>query len=107
MAMIWTGTEVSIPLGWHLCDGTLGTRDLRNKFIVGSGDSYAVAATGGNLIHAHNVLDSGHDHGILGGAVIAGGAGYDSFTDSGEADINEEEVSSLPPYFALCFIEKL
>ncbi|GAI49997.1 unnamed protein product, partial [marine sediment metagenome] len=30
----------TIPSGWHLCDGTAGTIDLRNKFLVGAGDTY-------------------------------------------------------------------
>ena len=32
---------------WYICDGTYGTPDLRDRFIVGSGDSYAIGATGG------------------------------------------------------------
>jgi hypothetical protein len=40
MILIWSGTVATIPDGWHLCDGTEGTPDLRNKFIVGAGDSY-------------------------------------------------------------------
>jgi hypothetical protein len=40
MILIWSGTVITIPDGWHLCDGTEGTPDLRDKFIVGAGDSY-------------------------------------------------------------------
>lgn len=47
MIMMWSGSVASIPSGWALCDGTNGTPDLRNRFIVGAGDAYAVAATGG------------------------------------------------------------
>lgn len=45
--LLWSGSIASIPSGWNLCDGTNGTPDLRNRFIVGAGDSYAVGATGG------------------------------------------------------------
>ena len=38
--VLWSGAIVDIPAGWHLCDGNMGTPDLRNKFIVGSGDIY-------------------------------------------------------------------
>jgi hypothetical protein len=38
---------------WHICDGTDGTPDLRNKFIVGAGNTYAVGATGGASTHTH------------------------------------------------------
>jgi microcystin-dependent protein len=45
--IMWSGSVASIPSGWLLCDGTSGTPDLRNRFVVGAGDSYAVGATGG------------------------------------------------------------
>ena len=44
---LWYGSIGSIPTGWYLCDGSNGTPDLRDKFIVGAGNSYAVSATGG------------------------------------------------------------
>lgn len=33
--------------GWHLCDGTNGTPDLRGLFILGASDAHAVGSTGG------------------------------------------------------------
>ena len=45
--VMWSGSVASIPSGWLLCDGTNGTPDLRNRFIVGAGSTYAVGATGG------------------------------------------------------------
>ncbi|DBA35120.1 TPA_asm: tail protein [Caudoviricetes sp. vir515] len=44
---IWSGSQASIPSGWVLCNGVNGTPDLRDKFVVGAGDSYAKGATGG------------------------------------------------------------
>jgi microcystin-dependent protein len=44
---MWAGSIATIPAGWLLCDGTSGTPDLRNRFVVGAGTTYAVAATGG------------------------------------------------------------
>ncbi len=38
---IWAGAIVDIPSGWSLCDGYGGRPDLRNKFIVGAGDTYS------------------------------------------------------------------
>lgn len=32
--MMWSGTIASIPTGWSLCDGSNGTPDLTDKFIV-------------------------------------------------------------------------
>lgn len=37
---LWSGAVVDIPEGWHLCDGTEDTPDLRNKFVIGAGDAY-------------------------------------------------------------------
>ena len=73
---LWYGSIGSVPTGWYLCDGTNGTPDLRDKFIIGAGSTYAVAATGGattatlvtNNLPAHThtatstVTDPGHFH---------------------------------------------
>src|SRR5690606_19438934 len=45
--IMWSGSIDSIPPGWALCDGRNGTPDLRDKFIVGAGQSYQVGNTGG------------------------------------------------------------
>jgi len=44
--IMWSGSIASIPSGWALCDGSGGTPDLTDRFIVGAGDNYAVDATG-------------------------------------------------------------
>lgn len=43
--IIWTSED--IPNGWAICDGTNGTPDLRDRFIVGAGNTYTLNATGG------------------------------------------------------------
>ena len=43
---IWSGSTGSIPSGWVLCNGSNGTPDLRNSFILGAGNSYSVGQTG-------------------------------------------------------------
>lgn len=45
--VIWSGTIDNIPKGWHLCDGTGGTPDLRDKFVVGAGNEYQPKDEGG------------------------------------------------------------
>jgi len=69
--LLWSGSTGSIPATWYLCDGTNGTPDLRNSFIVGAGSTYAVNATGGTadaivVSHTHTatsvVTDPGHFH---------------------------------------------
>lgn len=78
--IMWSGSVLAIPTGWTLCDGTDGTPDLQDRFVVGAGSTYGVGATGGadtvtlstNNMPAHNhsasssststVSDPGHDH---------------------------------------------
>jgi hypothetical protein len=43
--IIWSGAVNAIPSGYYLCNGSNGTPDLRDKFVVGAGNSYAVGAT--------------------------------------------------------------
>lgn len=52
---MWAGGVDDIPSGWHLCDGTNGTPDLRDRFIVGAGNSYAPGNTGGALSYTPTV----------------------------------------------------
>jgi microcystin-dependent protein len=70
---IWSGATGSIPSGWQLCDGTNGTPDLRNSFVLGAGNSYTVGQKGGStdaivVAHTHTatststVTDPGHAH---------------------------------------------
>lgn len=67
--LAWSGSVATIPSGWLLCDGTSGTPDLRDRFIVGAGNLYGVGAAGGSkdavvVSHTHtvNVTDPGHTH---------------------------------------------
>jgi len=67
--LLWSGSVASIPSGWLLCNGTSGTPDLRDRFIVGAGSGYAVNAIGGSpdaivVSHTHTATstDSGHVH---------------------------------------------
>lgn len=45
--IMYNGNIASLPNNWHICDGTNGTPDLRDKFIVGAGNEYGINATGG------------------------------------------------------------
>jgi hypothetical protein len=58
MIMLWSGSSASIPSGWLLCDGSSSTPDLRNRFVVGAGSTYAVGATGGSA----NAITVAHTH---------------------------------------------
>jgi len=80
MILLWSGAIGSIPSGFYLCNGSNGTPDLRDRFIVGAGSSYSVAQTGGSadaivVSHTHTatsvVTDPGHSH----VQTLSGGAG--------------------------------
>jgi hypothetical protein len=46
MIMMWSGTIATIPSGWLLCNGSSGTPDLRNRFVIGAfSDNAGVANT--------------------------------------------------------------
>lgn len=46
--LMWSGTLAAIPEGWALCDGSNGTPDLRDRFILGAGTGEQPGATGGS-----------------------------------------------------------
>jgi len=82
---IWSGAVGAIPSGWYLCNGQNGTPDLRDSFILGAGNSYAVGATGGSkdaivVSHTHTatstVTDPGHLHNS--GTTFVNGSGTGS-----------------------------
>jgi hypothetical protein len=45
--IMWSGSIGAIPVGYYLCNGSNGTPDLRDRFVVGAGNTYAVGNTGG------------------------------------------------------------
>jgi len=103
---MWYGAIGNIPSGWVLCNGANGTPDLRNKFIVGAGDTYAVDETGGAVEHTHVFLGDGHFHEVDEGSDIGDGYAINDFTDSAIALGESIAASSLPPYHSLCYIMK-
>ena len=159
MIMIWSGSVGSVPSGWVLCNGSNSTPDLRDKFVLGAGSTYAVAATGGatTVTAAGTISVTGtalteaqmpkHFHSLRGpngpftstvpSATASGSGNYGGGTpDDGttaygtnstggssasgtagtgtsngdththSASFTGSSVSSLPPYYALCYIMK-
>ena len=87
--IMWYGDTVDIPDGWSICNGTNGTPDLRDRFIMGAGSSamggqtdtfangvknFASAETStiGDHIHTGTNNEGGaHNHdGFVGGHVL-------------------------------------
>ena len=60
MIAMFAGAQY-LQAGWHICDGTAGTVDLRDRFIVASGSKFAAGSTGGSYSISTNQLPS-HTH---------------------------------------------
>lgn len=133
--VLWSGSVASIPTGWVLCNGSNSTPDLRNRFVVGAGSTYAVNATGGTadaivVAHTHTgttVSSGDHNHTITlqnqnnqNGTVTGGGtvpqtstttgttnnAGTHTHTFTTDSTGSSGTNANLPPYYALCYIMK-
>lgn len=105
--VLWSKAIALIPKGWQLCDGTNGTPDLRNRFVVGAGSTYAVDDTGGNVNHQHTFTGDGHNHLILGGPNIAFGNDLSMVTSTDPTTGTTGNQDGRPPYYALAYIMKL
>ena len=58
--IMWSGTIATIPSNWRLCDGTNGTPDLRNRFIIGASVDASTNYIGGSggVTKAHTAIES-------------------------------------------------
>lgn len=70
--ILWSGSIASIPSGWALCDGSNGTPNLRNRFVVGAGGAYSVDETGGSDT-ATTSSSGNHNHGGTNGHALTSG----------------------------------
>lgn len=52
-----------VDKGWHVCDGTNGTPDLRGRFILGASDVHPVGTNGGEEAHSLTPTENApHNH---------------------------------------------
>lgn len=125
---MWSGAASDIETGWVLCDGVQRTHpeggtytppDLRDKFMVGAGNTYTVGDTGGEATHTLTIAEMpSHNHaapvpnvstgqsGSYSGWYMASGSYLgvlpaSAYTGGGGAHENR------PPYYALCYLYKL
>lgn len=108
---MWSGSTV--PTGWYLCDGTNGTPDLRDRFVVGAGSEYSVGATGGEKEHTLTIEEMpSHTHNVMN---VPGNSG--SYANQGSSNGATRTLvttatgggqphENRPPYYALAFIMK-
>ena len=104
--LIWSSSTGSIPSGFVLCDGTNGTPDLRNSFILGAGNSYTVGQTGGSadaivVSHTHTatststVTDPGHFHNLAPYAGITGSGSERPAVNSGTSNVGSYNTNTV------------
>lgn len=129
--MAWSKSVDEIPQGWHICDGTEGTVDLRDKFVLGAGGKYNPNAAGGaETVALTTAQIPAHTHGVQyyngrSGVSINGkpptenssvkpiGSDFYSNTAAHTYKIATDSVGSsyshnnMPPYLALIFIQKI
>jgi hypothetical protein len=110
--IMWSGSILNIPSGWTLCNGSSGTPDLRDRFIVGAGNNYSVGDTGGSATststsHTHGITDPSHQHFVA--AEGQAGALPTTFATTGITINNAtiETKTDLPPYYTLAFIMRI
>ncbi len=134
--IMWSGTIAEIPAGWALCDGgtynSKLTPDLRDRFVVGAGSSYAPKATGGaNSVtlstsqipsHYHSMTDYYHAESSDRGVDYYGYVST-SRVGSGDSDSDNKYLfyyshntgatgsggahENRPPYYAMAFIMRV
>ncbi len=104
--LIWSGSIVSIPTGFILCDGAGGSPDLRDRFVLGAGGTQNPGDTGGAVNHTHNFTANAHNHALPVGANIGGGATYSNISSATAVTGTTDSDGTLPPYYALAFIFK-
>lgn len=121
--VMWSGTIATIPAGWSLCDGTGGTPDLTDKFIVGAKQDDAGVAktnltgvltqTGGSITHDHSITDPQHNHTYNFDAGAQSGSDF-SAVDAGASTVTFDAATGISvntqdapqPYYALAYIIK-
>lgn len=105
--IMWTGALGSLPSNWKLCDGTNGTPDLRNKFVIGAGGAYNPGNSGGansqNLQHSHATTSASggaHTH-TIGTTTAAGSHSHGNVTNqTGGPSATEQRKTGSATFMA-------
>lgn len=117
LIVMWSGAVTDIPPGWVVCDGTQGTPDLRDRFIVGARSDYAGVPkttlegdpkqSGGSATHTHTFTTDGHLHGTKSGGPFDGSVGTIDIVSAKDSGTTKGPNTIPVPYYALAFLMKL
>ncbi|MBO7612063.1 MAG: hypothetical protein J6T23_07630 [Elusimicrobia bacterium] len=114
--IIWSGSVNDIPAGWVLCDGSNGTPDLTDRFVLGAGHNYAIGARAGEEEHILTIDEMpSHSHEYYTGkGESTSMSGYVANAEVGQLyqvlstnSVGKSKPhNNMPPYYALCYIMK-
>ena len=135
MVIMWYGDINQVPEGWALCNGSNGTPDLRNRFVVGAGSAYTIGNIGGSAnvtltveqipSHTHTAVEDGtHTHSYTqpSGSYYSGeyiqksGSVSSTSATTGSSGAHTHTINATgggtshenrPPYYALAYIMKI
>jgi len=109
----------AVYTNWHICDGTDGTIDLRDKFILCAGTVHAAGSSGGEETHVLAVTEMpSHSHDFSSGslAFTPSGPGQNANNTGGGGGGTLASISNsggglahnnMPPYYAMAYIERI
>lgn len=104
MIVMWYGSLASIPSGFVLCDGTNGTPDLRDNFVMPAGGSHNPNDPIADPRHEHNFTSDLHSHEMQLDFPIAAGANISKDFDDKAITGTTLFLAPKPPYHALVYI---
>lgn len=118
--IMWAGTAETIPEGFHICDGTDGTIDLRNRFVLGAGAKYTPGATGGveEVTLTVEQMPS-HEHSLSQQPITGASSTVKGYARGNDIGVLSSQMlravavgggqshPNMPPYYALYFIQKI
>jgi len=100
----FSGGLGNIPPGWHLCDGSNGTPDLRDRFVVSAGPTFWVDRTADVSTHTHPFTSDDHTHTLEIGTGINGAPVTYTYLSYNQISGTTAASTNIPPYYALAFI---